>query len=186
MGIMGRSRYKIYDSDYPHFITSSVVQGYPLFSNPGAAEIILNALTFLQDHRNTNIYAYVMMENHIHLIVKSDQLTKKLQAFKSWTARNIIEMFKENGNYHQLYKLKKARQRSHTGSIYQLWQQGFHPKQIIGDKMMIQKIEYIHNNPVKRCFVDHAKDWRYSSARNYAGMKGMIPIELLSGGNTDL
>ncbi|CAN5130171.1 hypothetical protein BH23BAC3_BH23BAC3_33310 [soil metagenome] len=186
MSVMGRSRYKIYDSDYPHFITSSVVEGYPIFSDPKAAEVLLNALKFLQIQRDTILYSYVIMENHIHLIVQSDELSKKIQAFKSWTARNIIEVFKDNGNYYQLYKLKKARQHSHTDSIHQLWQQGFHPKQIIGDKMMIQKIEYIHNNPVKRGFVDHAEDWRYSSARNYMGMKGMIPITLLSGGNTDL
>ncbi len=182
---MGRSGYKVYDPSYPHFITSSVVKGYPIFSNPKAAQIVLNALTFLQFQRNTNLYAYVIMENHIHIIAQSDELTKKIQAFKSWTTRNIIEVFKKNGNYYQLYKLKKARQRYHTGSIHQLWQQGFHPKQIIGDKMMIQKIEYIHNNPVKRGFVDHVEDWRYSSARNYAGMKGMIPVTLIPGGNID-
>ncbi len=178
---MGRSRYKIYDSDYPHFITSSVVEGYPIFSNPKAAEILLSALKFLQVQRDTILYSYVIMENHIHLVVKSDDLTKKIQTFKSWTARNIIEMFKENGNYHRLYKLKRARQRSHTGSIYQLWQQGFHPKQ-----MMVQKIEYIHNNPVKRGFIDEPEEWRYSSARNYAGMKGLIPITLPPGGHTDI
>lgn len=44
--------------------------------------------------------------------------------------------------------------------------------------MMIQKIDYIHNNPVKRGFVDHAEDWRYSSARNYLDQKGLIPVTL--------
>lgn len=180
---MGRSRYKIYDSDYPHFITSSIVEGYPIFSDPKAAEVLLNALKFLQGQRDTILYSYVIMENHIHLIVKSDGLSKKIQTFKSWTARNIIEMFKDNENYQQLFKLKKAKQRSHTGSVHQLWQQGFHPKQILGDEMMIQKIEYIHNNPVKRGFVDHPEDWRYSSARNYTGKKSIIPITLLPAGN---
>lgn len=183
---MGRSRYKVYDSDYPHFITSSVVEGYPIFSNPKAAKVLLQALQFLQLERDTILYSYVIMENHIHLVVQSDELTKKIQTFKSWTARNIIETFKDNRNYHQLFKLKRARQRSHTGSTHQLWQQGFHPKQIISDKMMIQKIEYIHNNPVKRGFVDRPEEWRYSSARNYAGMKSLIPVTLLPGGNINL
>jgi hypothetical protein len=43
---------------------------------------------------------------------------------------------------------------------------------------MIQKMDYIHQNPVKRGYVDRLEDWRYSSARNYLGLKGLIPVTL--------
>jgi len=175
---MGRSRYRIYDSAYPHFITSSVVEGYPVFSNVLAAQVVLDALLFIQTQRSVKLYAYVIMENHIHLIVQADNLSKQMQAFKSWTARAIIDLFSDNGNIFQLYKLKKAKNPSHTDSIHQLWQEGFYPKQIYGDKMMVQKIDYIHNNPVKRGFVDYPEDWRYSSVRNYLGMSALIPVTL--------
>lgn len=59
--LMSCTRYKIYDPEFPYFITSSVVDAYRLFSNPMVAEIILNALTFLQSRRNTTLCAYVVM-----------------------------------------------------------------------------------------------------------------------------
>ena len=69
----------------------------------------------------------------------------------------------------------------HKISEYQVWEEGFHPKQITSDEMMAQKLEYIHFNPVTRGFVDKPEDWRYSSARNYLGKAGLIPITLYSG-----
>jgi len=175
---MGRSRYRVYDSDYPYFITSSLVEGYPIFSNPQAAQVVLDALNFMQTKRTAKVYAYVIMDNHIHMVVQGDNLPKQIQTFKSWTARAIIDLFSDNGHYSQLYKLKKAKNPTHIDSVHQLWQKGFYPKQIVSDEMMIQKIEYIHNNPVKRGFVDRPEDWRYSSARNYLGIKSLIPVTL--------
>ncbi|MDZ7758111.1 REP-associated tyrosine transposase [Rhodohalobacter sp.] len=175
---MSRSRYRVYDSDYPYFITSSIVEGYPVFSNPLAAQVILDALEFIQNKRSTIVYAYVIMENHIHMVIQDDKLPQQIQAFKSWTARAIIDLFSDNGHYLQLHKLKKAKNPSHVDSVHQLWQEGFYPKQIFDDKMMIQKIEYIHNNPVKRGFVDQPEEWRYSSARNYLGMESLVPVTL--------
>jgi hypothetical protein len=60
---------------------------------------------------------------------------------------------------------------------YQLWQEGSHPEQIQSDEMMIQKLEYMHYNPVRRGYVDDPTHWRYSSARNYAGLTGLIDVE---------
>jgi len=63
-----------------------------------------------------------------------------------------------------------------TDSKYQFWQEGTHPKQILSEEIMRQKLDYIHNNPVKRGYVDLPEHWRYSSARDYAGKKGLITI----------
>lgn len=175
---MSRTRYKIYESEYPYFITSNVVEGYPLFSNHLAAEIILKGLTFLQVKRNTMLCAYVIMENHIHLIAQSRELQKHLRAFKSWTAREIINQFTQNGHTRQLARLKQAKRQSHIDSNYQVWEEGFFPKQITSDAMMLQKTEYIHNNPVRRGFIDLPEHWRYSSARNYLGIEGLIQVTL--------
>jgi len=59
---------------------------------------------------------------------------------------------------------------------YQLWQEGVHPELIQGVDMMRQKIEYIHQNPVKRGYVDEAVHWRYSSARDYIGTQGLLEV----------
>lgn len=175
---MGRSANRVYDSDYPYFITNTIVEGYPIFAQPQAADIVLNALSFLQEERDTRLYSYVIMENHIHMVLQTERLSSIIQAFKSWTARAIIDDFAMTGRYYQLGKLKEAKNPSHIDSVHQLWQEGFHPKHIYSTNMMIQKIEYIHQNPVKRGFVDHQEDWRYSSARNYLGMRGLIPVTI--------
>jgi putative transposase len=72
------------------------------------------------------------------------------------------------------FAFRKARHK--TDRDHQLWQEGSHPQQIMSDDMMRQKIDYIHYNPVKRGFVDDPIHWRYSSARNYAGLPGLIDV----------
>lgn len=177
---MSRSRYKIYETEYPYFLTSTIVDNIPLFANPVIAQFILDGFHFLQKSRGVEIYAYVIMENHIHFIASDQSLSMKLKNFKSYTARQIID-YLQNGNYHRLLKqIKRAKLKHKTQSKYQIWQEGFHPKQITTHDMMIQKIEYIHNNPVKRGYIDKSEHWRYSSARNYLEVESLIPITLYS------
>ncbi|NGP77965.1 transposase [Balneolaceae bacterium YR4-1] len=173
---MARSTYKVLDNRYPYFITSSTVDWLPIFSNPGPANIILESLRFLQINKKVTLYGYVIMENHIHLVARSHDLSKQIRGFKSYTARKIIDSLIADNNTYYLSLLRTLKVNNHTCSEFQLWQEGYHPKQIIDDKMMAQKIEYIHNNPVKSGHVDKATHWRYSSARNYSGMEGVIPI----------
>ena len=62
---------------------------------------------------------------------------------------------------------------------YQLWQEGFHPQAIANEEMFIQKLEYIHNNPVRRGYVDDPAHWRYSSYRNYMELPSLLEVELI-------
>lgn len=64
---------------------------------------------------------------------------------------------------------------------YQVWEEGVHPKQIDSPEALIDVLEYIHANPVKAGYVDIAKHWRYSSARNYIDNEGLMPITLFTG-----
>jgi hypothetical protein len=73
-----------------------------------------------------------------------------------------------------LDQLEWHKARHKLQSRYQLWQEGYHPQQIQSDEMMLQKLEYIHNNPVCRGYVEDAAHWRYSSVSNYSGKPGLI------------
>lgn len=179
--IMARSRYKIYEEKYPYFITSSINSGLPLFGIPGTVDIVLDALAFLRMKRDVKVIAYVIMEDHFHAILQGRNLAVKVGSFKSFTAHEIIDLLHQMGRKRILAQLRWSKKRHKTKQLHQLWQEGFHPKQIVSDDMMIQKIEYIHANPVKRGYVDEAVHWRYSSARNYFGMGGIIPIDLYQG-----
>lgn len=178
---MSRSRYKIYETEYPYFITSSIVDGIPLFANPELVQIVLEGLQFLQESRDVKLYAYVIMENHLHFIARDDDLQKLVKNFKSFTARQIISFLKSGNYYRLLRQIKRAKLKHKNQSEYQVWQEGFHPKQLTTPDMMVQKLEYIHNNPVKRGYVDKPEHWRYSSARNYLEMEFLIPVMLYEG-----
>jgi putative transposase len=155
----------------------TVVDWLPIFANRETAEIILDSLRYLQEERHATLYAYVLIENHLHGIVQSDDLSKAIQAFKSYTARAIIDSFTERKNGDMLMKLRQNKLHHKTESVYQLWQEGSHPEEITTDEMMHQKIDYIHNNPVRRGYVDEASDWRYSSARNYECKHGLVKVQ---------
>lgn len=115
---MSRTRYKIFETAYPYFISSSFVQGLPLFAHPKVARLVLSSLQFLQNHRNVTLYAYVLMENHLHLIAQSDDLSESIRHFKSYTAREIIELFKQNGRTYMLKQLQKAKLKHKTESTH--------------------------------------------------------------------
>lgn len=173
---MGRSRYKIFETHFPYFLSSSVVHWLPLFSNSKIAQIVFDSLNFLQQEKRIVLYAYVLMENHFHIIASSSQLATEIARFKSFTARKIIDLL-----YHtnardilkqlEYYKLKHKSDRRH-----QLWQEGTHPKMIENEQMMLQKIDYIHQNPVRRGYVEESVHWRYSSARNYSGLDSLVNV----------
>jgi len=176
---MGRSRYKIYEPTHPHFITLTVLHWIPLFTNQDSVKVLIDSFKHLQKSDNLKIYAYVILENHLHLVASSDNLEKTIKKFKSYTAKKLLELLQQQNVktiLEQLAFYKKAHKKETT---YQVWQEGMKPKLIQDKKTMIQKIEYIHNNPVKRGYIDVAKHWRYSSARDYDGEFGLLEVERL-------
>ena len=100
-----------------------------------------------------------------------------MRKFKSYTARKIIDNLVEKGPKFFLDQLKWHKQAYKSDQTYQVWQEGYHPQMIADEIMLNQKIEYIHNNPVKRGYVDRPEHWRYSSSRNYLGRSGLLEIE---------
>ncbi len=106
------------------------------------------------------------MKNHFHIICKADNLSNVIRSIKSYSAKKIIEKFKENNKYDILEKFKLK-----NCDKYQIWQEGFHPKEIINNEEFKQKIEYIHNNPVNGNYCTNSTDWKYSSASFYKNEK---------------
>jgi len=157
-------------------MTETIVNWLPLFSNPDVVSIIYDSWRFMIDHKRLCLYAYVIMENHLHLIASSDAISKEIGDFKSFTARKIIDYFEDRGSKRILDELAFYKLAHKTDREHQFWQEGSHPEFIKDREMMVQKVEYIHNNPVKRGYVDEAAHWRYSSARNYAGLKGLLDV----------
>lgn len=174
---MGRSRYKVYEPTHPHFITCTILHWIPIFTNQESVQIVLDSLKYLQTNHNLKLFAYVILENHLHLVASSDDMTKDIARFKSYTAREIINLLKTKNVTTILEQLEFYKKAHKVDREFQLWQEGMQPKLIQSEKMMLEKIEYIHNNPIKRGYVDEASHWRYSSARDYEGIDGLLEIE---------
>jgi REP element-mobilizing transposase RayT len=173
---MSRSRYRIYDSAFPHFLTCTVVGWLPVFTRPETVAIVLDSWRYLQDSGRMTVLGYVILENHLHFIASSDSLSTQVGDFKSYTARRVIDFLEERGADTLLKQLRFEKARHKSDRPYQVWQEGSHPQQILNESMMRQKLEYMHYNPVKRGYVDDPLHWRYSSARNYAGLDGLFPV----------
>jgi putative transposase len=173
---MTRTRYKTYENTHPYFLTCTIVGSLPIFSHPSVAQIILDSWRFLQETGRLQLFGYVILENHVHWIAKAEDLAKEVGDFKSFTARKIIDWLRARGADATLQQLRFHRAAHKDDRNFQLWQEGYHPQQIQSDEMMLQKLEYIHNNPVRRGYVDEPVHWRYSSARNYARLPALLPV----------
>jgi REP element-mobilizing transposase RayT len=119
------------------------------------------------------------MDNHLHLVAAGDKLTDLIRDFKSYTAKQIVSRLQQDQKTWVLNQLQYWKQSNKIRSDYQVWQEGFHPQQIVSEAMLRQKIEYLHHNPVRAGLVAQAEDWLYSSARDYAGGKGIIELDAL-------
>jgi putative transposase len=175
---MARSRYQ-FVGHQPHFLTCTVVDWITVFNKPEPAQIILNSLDFLQQQQRLTLHGYVIMENHLHLIASAPNLSKEVANFKSFTARSIIDWLKQGQAAYLLEQFRFHKQPHKVTQTYQLWQEGSHPQAIANEAMLVQKLEYIHNNPVRRGYVDDPAHWRYSSYRNYVGQLGLLPVDII-------
>ena len=174
-----RSRYTIREPDFPYFITCTVVQWMPLFTRKPYLDILLDSLQFCRQHKALKVHAYVILDNHLHLVVAGERLTAIIQDVKSYTAKRIIALLEQEQKTWALNQFQYYKQSAKTKSDYQVWQEGFHPQQIVSEEMLHQKIDYLHHNPVRIGVVERPEDWVYSSARDYGGGKGIIELDAL-------
>ena len=161
-----RSKYKIYDKQGIYFITSSIIEWIPIFISKSYFDILISSMEYCQENKNLTIYAYVILDNHFHMICHAPELSLTIQSMKRHTAKCIIEQLETDNKTWLLNLLSFYKKKHKKESTHQLWQEGFYPKQIISDESLLQKVEYIHYNPVKRGYVSLPEHWNYSSARN--------------------
>ncbi len=174
-----RSRYTIREPGGPYFNTGTVVNWLPIFTRKPYLDILLDSLRFCRQHKGLKLYAWVILDNHLHMVAAGEQLTDVIRDFKSYTAKRIIARLEQEEKTWVLNQLHYYKQPTKTRSHYQVWQEGFHPQQIISQDMLHQKIDYLHHNPVRIGVVERPEDWLYSSARDFAGEKGLIELDPL-------
>lgn len=125
------------------------------------------------------------MTNHLHIICKAKDgysLSDILRDFKRHTAKSILLTLKNEPESRRewiLKLLKKAGSGNQKNKEYQIWRQDNHPIELFSNKLIDQKLEYIHNNPVAVGIVASPEDYLYSSARNYSSMDAVMEVDIL-------
>ena len=174
-----RSRYKFSIEKGLYFVTSTIVEFIPVFTSEKYFQIIINSFEYCRTNKGIKIFAYVIMDNHFHLLISGENLSDKIRSIKRHTAKEIIEHVKRDNKLWLLNQFKFYKKKYKKESNYQVWQEGAHPQIITTVDVAEQKMNYIHYNPVKRGLVKEPQDWKYSSAGNYYYGKGVIEIESL-------
>ncbi|MFQ6032295.1 MAG: transposase [Candidatus Zixiibacteriota bacterium] len=156
--------------DHPgaaYFVTSTVVDFTIIFDQKRYIDIIIKNLDFYRNKYHFKLYAFVIMPEHLHLIVHPFQESKIkdiMRDFKSYTSKEFTEKLKENSRFEILNRLKKFA----TPKIeHPFWTEGNRPVGIYTGKTLRSKIDYIHANPLRRGLVKNLEDYPYSSFRNY-------------------
>ncbi|MCB2205277.1 transposase [bacterium] len=173
------SRYHFFKLNQPHFLTCTVSEWQPIFAYPEYRDIVLNSLSFLTSTRDLTLHAYVIMENHLHIIASGHDIEKQISRFRSYTARSILDLLEASRRSKILDLCKGKGLALRRDRTHALWESGSYPELIRNMTMMEQKINYIHNNPLRRGYVDDPTHWRYSSARSYSGYAGELDVEIL-------
>ncbi len=174
-----RTTFKAIEKDAVFFITSSVTEFIPIFTDASFCKIITSALSFYRKNNKLKMYSYVIMDNHFHAVLSADNISILMRDLKKYTAKKIILEIERRNKSWIINQFQFWKQRHKNKSKYQIWQEGYHPEQILNKVMMLQKMEYIHNNPVRRGLVAKAEDWWFSSARNYAGLDFEMEIDMI-------
>lgn len=175
-----RSTYKILNDEGLHFITSTIVNWIPIFRDDKYTEILIDCIRFCQKQKGLKVHAYVIMENHFHMVVSGINIKSIIQSLKGYSARKIVEELERSNEKKILFNLKSAKLSHKIKSNYQVWQEGYHPQLITTTYMLQQKVDYIHSNPVKHLLVKEPNEWKYSSLHYYSGEPSVIDIDELN------
>jgi putative transposase len=150
-----------------YFATSTVVDFTIVFDKKRYIDIIINNLDFYRNKYKFKFYAFVIMPEHLHLIIRpigESKIKDILRDFKSYTSKKLTAQFKEDGQFAILNKLKKFATRK---IVHPFWIEGNRPIPIYTEKVLRSKINYIHANPLRRGLVKNLEDYPYSSFSNY-------------------
>jgi putative transposase len=160
-----------------YFVTTSVVGKIAIFHIPPLRQILIDNLIFYQNHGDFELIAYVIMPSHIHLIINpiKHDISKCVGNYKRMTSRQIGAWLHANSKTELLEKLRITATLEPTPDS-RIWQYRYDCLSITEDKTLRDKIDYIHNNPVKAGLAKNSQDWEYSSARNY-----LTPESAISG-----
>jgi putative transposase len=178
--------YPIRDQQALYFLTFTVVEWLDVFTRPLYKDIIIDSLRYCQQRKGLELFAYCLMSNHLHLIARAaegQELADIVRDFKKFTARRVFEAIitnpQESRRQWLEWTLRKQGEFNPKNTFIQLWQNHSHGVELHGEAMTRQKLNYLHQNPVRAGICFQAEDYVYSSASVYAGLDAGLEVSLL-------
>lgn len=166
--VMRSNKFQISRDSQALYITIIAKDRLPVFRTDPINLVACQAIDEARNSAGFLLFAYVIMPDHMHLITDCPRTSAEvLRYIKGLTARKIIDYLKEKNYDQSLAKLRHGEwKRQHS---YSLWQQEKNVFSIFSESVFMQKVNYIHNNPVRAGLVDSAIDYKWSSARIWQG-----------------
>lgn len=176
------SKYKFHNKEGLYFASFAVVNWIDVFVRPIYSEILLESFNYCRKKLGMEVFCWCIMPSHVHLIFRTNDKSPQmvLGRFKQHTSKQIVKAIQENAKESRrewmLWMFKRAGAKSSNVKGYQFWQHDNHPIELWSVEVIEQKANYIHYNPVVAGFVSEPHEWRYSSAIDYSGGKGLIEV----------
>ncbi|MEK6756361.1 MAG: transposase [Bacteroidota bacterium] len=168
--------------DHLYFVTATIVGWKRLFLRDQFQEIVLGSLKWLREKNRMELYAFVLMPHHLHFICRPRNgytISQVLQAFGSFTAHKFLNALRVNKEEKLLAYFRRCAQKKRSKEHHQFWQQ-IQARNVFTERVLYQKLEYLHDNPVAKGwqFIDNRWEYRLSSACFYDnGIDPIIPID---------
>jgi REP element-mobilizing transposase RayT len=178
-------KYKFYNKEDLYFVTLTVVNWIDVFTRNVYKDALLDSWKYCIREKGLVIHAWCIMTNHVHMIISSEEneLSDIMRDMKSYTSTTIRKLIIENAEESRkewMLKMMIQKGEQNKNNIdFQLWQQHNYPIVLDSNYLKDQKLNYIHNNPVKAGFVEEPEDYLYSSARDYCGIQGLVEIVMI-------
>lgn len=178
--------YKFANPEGLYYITFAVVNWINVFTRRKYKDILIESLYYCRKEKGLELYGYVIMTNHVHLIARAKEgkeLSAIIRDFKKYTSKQVLKAIEENPQESRkewmLRMFKKHGEYNSNNKTYQFWKQDNHPIELYKPETIQQKLDYIHNNPVEEGIVTSPEDYLYSSARNYAELDTVLGINYI-------
>lgn len=172
------SEYLKTEEGKPYFLTSTIVDWIDLFTRPCYVNILLDSIRFCQQQKGLEVYAYVIMPSHFHMIARCEgKLSNTLRDMKEHTSKRIIREILDNPQESRKeWLLEKFKLHQNDGKKhYRVWQEGYHPEELYSDRFIDQKQYYIHMNPVEAGIVNRPEHYAWSSANEDSPIR-VLPL----------
>lgn len=165
------------NTDHAYFMTFTIVGWVDLFTRQACCEIIADSLKYCQENKELEIYEYVIMPSHMHMIARrtAGQMSDFIRDFKSFTAKRIIEFVesdcRESRKDWLLHLFRYHAKFKKQNKEFSVWQKSSYPVELLTNYIFDQKVNYIHMNPVTAGIVTEPQSYVYSSANPESPVK---------------